>query len=40
MPNSRERELIEATSSRKTGNQVGDVFAISQSKLWPVIVAF
>jgi hypothetical protein len=33
MPNSRERELIETTSSRKTGHQVREVVDISQSKL-------
>jgi hypothetical protein len=35
---SRERELIEPTSSRKTGHQVRDGVAIPQSKLWPKIV--
>jgi hypothetical protein len=38
MPNSRERELIEPTSSRKTGHQVMDGVAISQSHIWPIIV--
>ena len=33
MPDSRERELIEPTSSRKTGHQVRDGVAIPQSKL-------
>jgi hypothetical protein len=33
MDNSRERELIEPTSSRKSGHQVKDGVAISQSKL-------
>jgi hypothetical protein len=33
MPGSRERELIELTSSRKAGNQVRDRFAILQSHL-------
>ena len=33
MPNSRERELIEPTSSRKTGHQVRDGVAIPQSHL-------
>ena len=33
MPNSRERELIEPTSSRKTGYQVRDGVAIPQSHL-------
>ena len=33
MPNSRERELIEPTSSRKTGHQVRDGVAIPQSQL-------
>jgi hypothetical protein len=33
MPNSREREHIELTSSRKTGHQVTDGVAISQSHL-------
>jgi hypothetical protein len=33
MPDSRERELIEPTSSRKTGHQVRGGLAISQLKL-------
>ena len=33
MPDSRERELIEPTSSRKTGHQVRDGVAIPQSQL-------
>jgi hypothetical protein len=33
MPYSRERELVEPTSSRKTGHQVSDGVAIPQSKL-------
>jgi hypothetical protein len=33
MPDSRERELIEPTSSRKTGHQVRDGVAILQSQL-------
>ena len=33
MPDSRERELIEPTSSRKTGHQVRDGVAIPQSHL-------
>ena len=33
MPNSRERELIEPTSNRKTGHQVRDGVAIPQSHL-------
>jgi hypothetical protein len=33
MPNSREREIIEPTSSRKTGHQVKDGVAIPQSQL-------
>jgi hypothetical protein len=33
MPDSRERELIEFTSSRKTGHQVRDGVAILQSHL-------
>ena len=32
-PDSRERELVEPTSSRKTGNQVTDGVATLQSKL-------
>ena len=38
MPDSRERELIEPTSVRKTGHQMRDGVAIPQSKLWPRIV--
>jgi hypothetical protein len=37
-PNSKEKELIEPTSSRKTGHQVRDGVAIPQSHLWPIIV--
>ena len=33
MPDSREKELIEPTSSRKTGHQVRDGVAILQSQL-------
>jgi hypothetical protein len=33
MPDSRERELIEATSSRKTGHQVRNGVPIPQSQL-------
>ena len=33
MPNSRERELIEPTSSRKTGHLMRERVAIPQSKL-------
>jgi hypothetical protein len=33
MPDSRERELIEPTSSRKTGHQVREGVAIPQSQL-------
>jgi hypothetical protein len=33
MPNSRERELIEPTSSRNTEHQVRDAVAIPQSQL-------
>jgi len=33
-----ERELVEHTSSRKTGHQVRDRIAIPQPKLWPIIV--
>jgi hypothetical protein len=33
MPDSRERELIEHTSSRKTGHQVREEVAIPQSHL-------
>jgi hypothetical protein len=38
MPDSRERELIEPTSSRKTGHQVKDGVAIPQSHLCSIIV--
>jgi hypothetical protein len=38
MPDSRERELIEPTSSRKTGHQVRDGVATPQSHPWPIIV--
>jgi hypothetical protein len=38
MSNSRERELIDPTSSRKTGYQVRDWVAIPQSKLSSIIV--
>ena len=38
MPGSRERELIEPTSSRKTGHQMGEGISIPQSKLSPIIV--
>jgi hypothetical protein len=37
MPNSRERELIEPTSNRKTEHQVRDGVAIPQSHLLPII---
>jgi hypothetical protein len=33
MPDSREREITEPNSSRKTGHQVRDGFATPQSKL-------
>ena len=33
MPDSRERELIKPTSSRKTGHQMREEVAIPQSKL-------
>jgi hypothetical protein len=33
IPNSMEKELIEPTSSRKTGHQVREGFAIPQSQL-------
>jgi hypothetical protein len=39
MPDSRERELTEPTSSRKTGHQMRDGVAIPQSHLWPIIVS-
>jgi hypothetical protein len=38
MPYSGQWELVESTSSRKTGHQVRDGVAILQSKLWPIIV--
>jgi hypothetical protein len=38
MSDSRERELIEPTSSREIGHRVRDGVAISQSHLWPIIV--
>jgi hypothetical protein len=38
IPNSRERELIEPTSSRKWWHHVRDGVAIPQSYLWPIIV--
>jgi hypothetical protein len=38
MPDSREREFIEPTSSRKTGHQRREEIAIPQSKLSPIIV--
>ena len=38
MPYNGERELVEPTSSRKTGHQVRDGVAILQSKFWPIIV--
>jgi hypothetical protein len=37
MHNGREQELIEPTSSRKTGYQGWDVVAIPQWHLWPII---
>jgi hypothetical protein len=40
MPDHRKRELIEPTSSRKTGHQVrDDGFAIPQSHLGPITVS-
>jgi hypothetical protein len=39
IPNSRERELVKPTSSRKTGHQVREGVAITQSNLWPIIVS-
>jgi hypothetical protein len=33
------RELVEPTTSRKTGHQVRDGVAIPQSHLWPIIVS-
>ena len=38
MSDSRERELVEPTSNRKTGHQVKDEVAIPQSQLWPIAV--
>jgi hypothetical protein len=38
MPESREREFIEPTSSRKTGHQVGDGVVIPQLQLFSIIV--
>ena len=38
MPDSREMEFIDPTSSRKTRHQVREGFAILQLKLWPIIV--
>jgi hypothetical protein len=38
MPYSKEREIIEPTSSRKIGHQVREGVAIPQSKPWPIIV--
>jgi hypothetical protein len=37
MPYSKERELIELTSSRKTGHQVRDGVTTPQSYFWPII---
>jgi hypothetical protein len=37
MPDSRERELVDPTSCRKTWHQVRDGVAIPQSKLWAKI---
>jgi hypothetical protein len=39
MPNISEREVIEPTSSRKTGHQVRNGIAIPQSHLWPIVVS-
>jgi hypothetical protein len=40
MPYSRERELLQPTSSRKIGgHEVRDSVAIPQSHLWPIIVS-
>jgi hypothetical protein len=39
MPDNRETELIEPTSSRKTDHQVRDEVAIPQSQFWPIIVS-
>jgi hypothetical protein len=38
MPNSREKELREPTSSRNTEHQMREEAAIPQSKLSPIIV--
>jgi hypothetical protein len=38
MPYSGERELVEPTSSRKTGHQMREGVVIPQSKLSPIIV--
>jgi hypothetical protein len=38
MLDNRERELIELTSSRKTGHQMREGISIPQSKLSPIIV--
>jgi hypothetical protein len=38
MPHSRERELIEPTSSRKIGHQVRDGVGTPHSHIWPIIV--
>jgi hypothetical protein len=37
-PDNREMELIEPTSSRKTGHQMRDGVAIPQSHLWSIVV--
>jgi hypothetical protein len=39
MPDSRQRELIEPTSSWKTGHQMKDGVVIPQSNLCPIIVS-
>ena len=39
MPDSRQRELIEPTSSWKTGHQMKDGVVIPQSHLCPIIVS-
>jgi hypothetical protein len=33
MPDSREKELVEPTSSRKTGNQIREIGTIPESQL-------
>jgi hypothetical protein len=38
MPYSAERELVEPTSSRKTGHRVRDGVVIPQSKLCPIFI--